>query len=569
MASIISKRKGKQRYYYVVTSKRVNGKPRIVKQVYLGTVKRILKLLESKLAPIPLEGTPLHFGLPMALWQAARRSGAFDALLSVWPAPRKGPSIPHYLLLAAMHRVCAPGPKTQVADWYRSTVLPSLWDFPPERFSSQAFWNHFDAIHVDGSASDQLAQAQQALLGALRERDLVGERVLAYDTTNFHTWIDTANDRCQLPQRGHNKQKRRDLRQVGLAYAMDARRGLGLCHHVYPGNTGDAREFPEALERITRMLDGAAVPRKHITLVCDKGSCSAANMAEMDRQGVGWVQALPWDQAPKSVRDLARDDLQPAGGEHPGVATAARKVEMYGHPRLAVLRRSDPFATAQFHSVANSLHKAQRQLKALARQLRKPGCRRKEPSIRKRLQAIRSPQYLAQVLSCDLQPQGQGWRLDWKTDSDALMRLHSERFGRTVLLTSRMDWTAQRVLDAYAGQERIERVFRGLKAGDWLRWGPMYHWTDSKIRVHAFCCMLGISLLWWLHRQSDDVWPGLTLEELKQELNAIHRIDLVYPPFEGKGNPRLVQLISSKTLAQAALADALGLDGKEGEAQQG
>jgi transposase len=58
----------------------------------------------------------------------------------------------------------------------------------------------------------------------------------------------------------------------------------------------------------------------------------------------------------------------------------------------------------------------------------------------------------------------------------------------------RLDWTAEQVAAGYGGQQSIERVFRGLKDGDWLGWGPMHHWTDRKIRIHAFYCMLGISL---------------------------------------------------------------------------
>ena len=42
----------------------------------------------------------------------------------------------------------------------------------------------------------------------------------------------------------------------------------------------------------------------------------------------------------------------------------------------------------------------------------------------------------------------------------------------------------------------------GLKDGEWLGWGPMYHWTDRKIHIHAFYCMLGISLLQYVHRQA-------------------------------------------------------------------
>ena len=49
----------------------------------------------------------------------------------------------------------------------------------------------------------------------------------------------------------------------------------------------------------------------------------------------------------------------------------------------------------------------------------------------------------------------------------------------------------------------------------------MYHWTDSKIRVHAFYCMLGLSLLQYLHKQAETVWPGLSVEQLLEELRQI------------------------------------------------
>src|SRR5262249_59912264 len=58
--------------------------------------------------------------------------------------------IAHYLLLAVIHRICQPGPKTEVADWYRSTILQPLWSFSPERFRSQDFWDAFDQIQVEG-----------------------------------------------------------------------------------------------------------------------------------------------------------------------------------------------------------------------------------------------------------------------------------------------------------------------------------------------------------------------------------------------------------------------------------
>lgn len=58
----------------------------------------------------------------------------------------------------------------------------------------------------------------------------------------------------------------------------------------------------------------------------------------------------------------------------------------------------------------------------------------------------------------------------------------------------------------------------------------MHHWTDSKIRVHAFYCMLGISLPQYLHKQAEPVWPGLSMEELTEQLRQIQQFQLLYPP---------------------------------------
>src|ERR1700737_2126502 len=144
--SLVAKKKGNKLYYYVVESARVDGKPRIVHQAYLGTAEKVADLVKDRTAPIPLSATMRDFGLPGSLWLAAQQTGVFSLLDSLWPQPRSGPSPAHYLLLAGIHRICQPGPKTEVADWYGRTVLHPLWNFPPERFTSQAFWDAFEQI---------------------------------------------------------------------------------------------------------------------------------------------------------------------------------------------------------------------------------------------------------------------------------------------------------------------------------------------------------------------------------------------------------------------------------------
>ena len=123
-----------------------------------------------------------------------------------------------------------------------------------------------------------------------------------------------------------------------------------------------------------------------------------------------------------------------------------------------------------------------------------------------------------------------------------------------------MKWTAEQVVGGYGGQQPVEKIFRGLKDGDWLNWGPMYHWTDSKIRVHAFYCMLGISLLNYLHAQAQKACPQISVEQLKDELEDIMQYVLLYPPQGDKGPYRSATIQSKLNLTQNLLADALGLD---------
>lgn len=88
----------------------------------------------------------------------------------------------------------------------------------------------------------------------------------------------------------------------------------------------------------------------------------------------------------------------------------------------------------------------------------------------------------------------------------------------------------------------------------------MHHWTDSKIRVHAFYCMLGISLLQYIHKQTQTVWPGLSMEQLLEELSQIQQFVLLYPPQGEKGPHRTATVLSKQSLPQQSLADLFGLN---------
>ena len=130
------------------------------------------------------------------------------------PGRRTSLSVGHYLVLAAINRAAWPKSKRAFAEWYQGTVLTRLVPALPDELRSQRFWDHMDLFEPE-----HFAPIQRELLGRIHARFPLGAQFLVYDTTNYYTFIHTFHSRPSLPQRGKNKQKRADLRQVALAGA--------------------------------------------------------------------------------------------------------------------------------------------------------------------------------------------------------------------------------------------------------------------------------------------------------------------------------------------------------------
>ena len=120
-------------------------------------------------------------------------------------------------------------------------------------------------------------------------------------------------------------------------------------------------------------------------------------------------------------------------------------------------------------------------------------------------------------------------------------------------------------LERETGRGRLQRsTIHRARVPRLERWpvvglDPMYHWTDRKIRIHAFYCMLGISLLQYVHQQAKAGWADLSVEQLLEELEQIKQFVLLYPPQGEKGPPRTAYVLSQQSLAQQALVKTLGL----------
>lgn len=292
MATLIKKMKKGRPYYYAVQSARVDGKPRIVWQKYLGTIDAIVKRADKTTPPKPKETVIFEAGGIAALLRIAQRLELLTLINAMVPKRDQGATVGHYLLLAALNRALAPCSKLAIGDWYEQTVLRRLCRFPKSMFSSQRFWDHMDMV-----SEEAIDAIQGRVVSRVRDAFGIDGRVLLYDTTNFFTFLATDNARAELPQRGQSKAKRHDLRQVGLALLVTREFQIPLFHRLYPGNVPDVSLFPELSGELIARHKAVLGASQETTLVFDKGNVSDEAMERLVVSGIPFVAAATSEPA--------------------------------------------------------------------------------------------------------------------------------------------------------------------------------------------------------------------------------------------------------------------------------
>lgn len=528
MASIIHKMKKGRPYYYAVESARVEGKPRIVWQKYLGTVEAIVSRAEGSRPPKPKEAVLFEAGGVAALWGIAQRLKLLETINAAAPKRDQGPSVAHYILLAALNRALAPCSKLAIGDWYEQTVLQRLWRFDKTAFSSQRFWDHMSLV------SDAAMEAvQEALIPRIRSEFGLDAEVLLYDTTNFFTFLSTANDRCTLAQRGHSKAKRHDLRQVGLALLVTREFQVPLFHHVYEGNVPDVSLFPALAQKLIARHRAACGPQGPATLVFDKGNVCEDAMEQLVVARQPFIAAVPLNRLPQlAATPLEQFHEVPL---FPGTKALLAEAEAWGASCRAVLAYTESFFTQQLAGLTHHLVKCQKKLLDLQKSLRqwRQGKRRgKRPTVRQVQAAVRgilSAQFMNELFTTTVTEEEKLPALHYAVDHAALDRLTHQHLGRTLLLAFRTDGDPQELIGAYRSLTEIEDAFKNMKNTDFLHWQPAYHWTDQKLKVHGLYCVLALLLATLARKTAHQAGIDLSLPALLQELSAIHEVAVIYP----------------------------------------
>ncbi len=556
MASLVAKKQGQRTYYYLVESARVGGKPRIVSQRYLGSAEEVAARLSEAGPGEPERTRHLAFGDLAAVWGILQRLG-YAAIVDDVAGERRADaaaSAGTYLALACANRVVAPRSKRAFADWWVTTAGDRLARVPWAALDHRRFWDAMDLL--DQAALTEVERRLAAVMAAEFGLGLSG---MALDMTNFATYIDTGNERAPIAQRGHAKQKRADLRLVGLGLVVTRDGGIPLVGHAYPGNHNDVKVFPSVIDELVARYRAIAAEDQELTVVFDAGQNSADNFTHLADARLQFAGSLPPSDYPDLLAIPARRLAVIDAGRFPGLTGYETRVTALGAERRVILTHSATLHARQSRGFDQTIAKAARKLAELATVLEGGRARRDRAGVEAHIARITRPRWLGRVLRVSLTgDKPSQMRVSWTVDDTARRELEAELFGKRILVTSRDDWPAAEVVAGYRSQSDAEGGFRQLKDPKVVSFSPMWHWTDSKIRVHVSYCVTALAVAHLMRRQARNDGLDLSVRELLGELAGIQETVLLYP--SAGGRPRARRMLTDMSLTQQHLYELFGLD---------
>ena len=555
MSSVQPKVINGKTYYYLVESARVGGKPRIVSQRYLGSAADITAALAGATAT-PARTRHLGFGGLAAVWGMLDRLGYGGIVDDVVGARRSdaAASAGTYLALACANRLVAPRSKLAFADWWATTAGDRWVNVPAAGLDHRRFW---DAMHQVDTAA--LVDIERRLaLGMATEFDL-GLSSTALDMTNFATFIDSANGRAPIAQRGHAKQKRTDLRLVGLGMVVTRDGGVPLVGHAYPGNRPDVAVFTAVIDELVTRYRAMAAADPDLTVVFDAGQNSAANFAHLGEVGLHFVGSLPPSDYPDLLAIPARRRAVVDAECFGGLSAFETTVDALGATRRVLLTHSPTLHAKQARGFDQTLARATRSLTEIARVLDGGKGRRDRGALEAEVTRITRPRWLARVLTVTISGNDPPKMcLTWKVNTAARKALETELFGKRLLVTDRDTWPVADVVAGYRSQSDAEAGFRQLKDPTLVSFSPMWHWTDAHIRVHLSYCVTALAVAHLMRRETTRAGNPMSVRELLDHLAGIQETVLLYPSTGGR--PKARRMLTEMTRTQQHLFDLFGLD---------
>jgi len=479
-------------YWYLIESKRINGKVKKITIEYFGNTKKFAEKLNDSRNENKIVKSYSH-GDTYALMAIAKKLGIEEILDSVFPKQdRDNIKRSISLLLIAIQRVCKPDSKNELHNWIEQTTLPYDLGIKPSLLTSQHFWEQMNDIDENA-----IIKAEDAITKRVFEKYSFEMEKIALDYTNYFSYIASNNTKCTIAKRGHNKQKRYDLKQFSLALVTTKDIGLPLCSHVYEGNTNDQTEFLTYFNLLK-----ARIPNYDpnvMTLIFDGGSNSKINFDAIETHYICSFSLSSCKQL--YDYDLSEFEKITINGKVIPVYRSTQNI--WNADRVCIVTYSDDLFNGQVKELNNNIVAVKDALTSLSNQLQNPKSKisKNRKDIEGKIKNILNKPHVKDIFSVKLIGEALVEAINFDINQLTKEDLIHKYFGKKMILTDRNDLSTYEIVKIYREQDCIEKIFRDSKNTEHFSIRPQYHFTDNKVRVHIFCCLLGLTLATLLYKE--------------------------------------------------------------------
>ena len=487
---------------YVREIARVDGKPKVVSQIYLGSPERVAGLAsgtETETIKIKVE----EFG---ALWLAQQMDQDVDLATIVdeivpRAARETGPTVGEYFLYCVWNRMIEAVSKNRLSQWYDRTAIQQIRPVDLSELTSQRYWEKWDRV-----SEEALKEITQTFFKRIWQLESPQADCLLFDTTNYYTFLasDTPSD---LARRGKSKDGRHHLRQIGLGLLVARDSKLPLYYSVYPGNTHDSKQFEAIMDEMFGIVCGLHQTKERLTVVIDKGMNSESNYAWIDEHArihfvTTYSTYFAQDLATTALDrfeplDIAKNQKLLAAGNREDLILAYRtRGEYWGKQRAVVVTYNPATARKQDYTFQSKLETIRQQLLTMRNKVREKAPHWKKPdAIRERYVRLCERLHVSSdYYTLDFKHTNDGLSMSFRKDPYRVSRKQA-MFGKNIIITDNTDWTTREIVEASLDRWQVEDRFRLSKNDDLVSTRPIRHWTDSKIRCHLFTCVAAMTYL--------------------------------------------------------------------------
>jgi transposase len=569
MAHLYKKIKKGHEYYYIRETQRVYGKPTTINQVYLGTADKVQAALGKG------GFSPKEFGSVFVLNELDRVIDLAGIVNEILPPKKKtkGPSLGELVFYAALNRAIAPTSKRRLASWYETTDIQRIRPLRLESLNSQNFWNHWDRLSP-GDLEKISTVFFKKVLALLPSKDahLLVEAGNIYSTSKGN---DGAGLELDEPYAAEPARQR-----LGLALVTEHTAGVPLAYQTFRGGLTESDFFERQLDGVLTKAANLGVNVKEVTLLVNPGFDPATVIDKVDRdQGLHFIASCSPDEVPElteiSLKEFTPLTVRPSSRmvnpdeEENRILYYETKAPFWNRSRKVVISFDPRTFNRSYQDLGKRVQKVRKEMLALQQRYEQEGYPEDAPRvIDATLNQLCQRLGLSPLLfDLGIREENGTCRMDFQLNHRQ-MAGKVRRFGKNILVTDHEDWRAAEIYEVYA-----KRYLAELPDGNGKAQGPadnhfqaalmpLYHWTDSKIRVHMFVCIVALTYLALLNQHLKTAGLKVPPKEVMDELRSI-RTAIYSSDDEGK----LKRVLEPVNDTQFAILKALGYEIDQGKLQ--